>query len=77
MENQIKELFYKSNKHSRKWEKYFDVERYLDKCKKIATGVNDYKDIVAFPVLRVDMHLFVLDCNTPASTNTGVTGGLF
>ena len=25
MENQIKELFYKSNKHSRKWEKYLDV----------------------------------------------------
>ena len=25
MENQIKELFNKSNKHSRKWEKYFDV----------------------------------------------------
>ena len=32
MESQIKELFYKSKKHSRKWEKYFDV--YEDLFKK-------------------------------------------
>jgi len=35
MENQIKELFYKSDKHSRKWEKYFDVyEEIFAKYKK-------------------------------------------
>ena len=31
MESQIKELFYKSKKHSRKWEKYFDVYEELFK----------------------------------------------
>ena len=35
MESQIKELFYKSKNHSRKWEKYFDVsEEIFKKYKK-------------------------------------------
>ena len=47
MESQIKELFYKSKKHSRKWEKYFDVyeeifKKYKDKdIKFVEIGVQN------------------------------------